>query len=189
MKLNSLPLAARLGGFALLATLAGLPLCASAAHDESRPGFYLGGGAGLNSLNGEDYTGNNNHIEDEKVSFKGFAGFRLNPIVSLESQYVDFGTAEGGDNRVQAHGVTAGGVFEAPVSPFIHPYVKAGVLFWDADSRFSNVSRNDKGTDFTYGAGVRLILGRNVDIRAEYERFELDLNDVHTISAMLQFNF
>ena len=194
MKLNTLPIAARLGGGALLAAFAGLPLSASAGYgnDRSHPGFFLGGGAGLSSINGEDYTGpSGNRVEDEKVSYKGFAGFRLNPIVSLEAGYIDFGTAEDGNNRVDAHGFIAGGVFEAPMSPHFHPYAKAGVLLWDSDSRFGSpaVSREDDGKDFTYGAGARFILGPNVDLRAEYERFELNLNDVHTISAMIQFNF
>lgn len=84
-------------------------MVASADHghtDLTRPGFYLGAGAGLNSLNGEDYTGpSNDRVEDEKVSFKAFAGTRLNPVVSLEAAYIDFGTAEDGGNRVDARSV------------------------------------------------------------------------------------
>lgn len=193
MKLNLTPIAAQLGRCALIATLAGMPLAASANHgdtDFTHPGFYLGGGAGLNSLNGEDYTGSSNdRVEAEKVSYKGFAGFRLNSMISLEAAYIDFGTAEDGGNRVDAHGVVAGGVFEAAMSPHFHPYLKAGALFWDSDSQFSGVSSADDGTDFTYGAGLRFLLGPKVDIRTEYERFEMNFNDVHTISAMLQLNF
>jgi len=191
MKLNSLPLAARLGGSALVAAFATLPLHATAADGplHTNPGFSLGGGAGTNSLNGDDYTGNGNHIDDTQVSYKGLAAMRLNRIVSLEAQYVDFGTAEEGGNRVKAHGVTAGGVFDVPLTRFVHPYGKAGALFWDADGQFSNVRRSDDGTDFTYGGGVRFLLGRHFDVRTEYERFEFNNNDVHTISAMLQFNF
>lgn len=176
---------------AAFTALAAFPLGASAGHNSPRPGFYLGGGAGLNSLEGEDYTGpSGNRVEDEKVSYKGFAGFRVNHILSLEATYIDFGTAEGGGNRVNADGFIFGGVFEAPMTPHFHPYAKAGGLIWDSNSRFGvSAPFNDDGTDFTYGIGARLILGRNVDIRTEYERFELNLNDVHTISAMLQFNF
>ena len=90
---------------------------------------------------------------------------------------------------MKAHGFTAGGVFEAPVTRFVHPYGKAGTLFWDADGQFNNVNRSDTGIDFTYGAGLRFILGPRVDVRTEYERFEFQDSNVHTISAMLQFNF
>lgn len=185
MKKSSLPCAA------LLAGLAGLPLAASATHDGPHiaPGLFVGGGAGSNSLNGQDYTGNGNHVDDNQVAYKALVGYRFNEIVSIESQYIDFGTAEGGGNRVKAHGVTTGGVFEAPISRFVHPYAKAQVLFWDADGSFNGNDRSDTGTDFAYGAGARFILGRNLDVRGEYERFEFQESNVHTISAMLQLNF
>jgi opacity protein-like surface antigen len=188
MKKNTLPLAVR---SLLLAGLTGLPLAAAATEGGAltAPGFYIGGGAGSNSLNGADYTGNGNDVSDTQVAYKALAGFRLNEVLSLEAQYVDFGTAEGGGNSVKAHGVTAGGVFEAPITRHVHPYAKAGALFWDADGEFSGIERSDTGTDFTYGGGVRFLLGQHFDIRTEYERFEFNDNDVHTVSAMLQFNF
>lgn len=176
---------------ALLAGLAGLPLAAYAAPDSphSRPGFYVGGGAGSNSLNGADYTGNGNDVDDRQVAYKALVGYRLNQVVSFETQYLDFGTAEGGNNSVKAHGVTAGATFEAPITRFVHPYAKVQTLFWDADGSFNGNVRSDTGTDFAYGAGARFILGRNLDVRGEYERFEFQESDVHTISAMLQLNF
>jgi OmpA-OmpF porin, OOP family len=188
MKTNT-PLTVRLGRCALLAGL--LPLASVAAHagPAVQPGFHIGAGAGSSSLNGSDYTGDGNHVDDTQRAYKALAGFRLNEIVSLEAQYINFGTARNGNNSVDAHGLTAGGVFEAPISRYVHPYAKAGVLFWDAKGSFSGVNRNDTGTDFAYGGGLRFILGRNFDIRGEYERFEFQHNDVHTISALLQLKF
>lgn len=194
MKITTLPGTARLHRCVLLAGLAavaGLPLTAAARDGGalSYPGFSIGGGAGSNSLNGADYTGNGNRVKDTQVSYKGMAGYRLSDVVSLEAQYIDFGTAEDGANSVDAHGVTAGALFEAPMSRHIHPYAKAGALFWDADGQFSGVNRSETGTDFTYGGGLRFLLSRHFDVRTEYERFEFTDADVHTISAMLQFNF
>lgn len=189
MKVNPIPVAARRPcSYVLLAAALTLPFCA-AAMDRPTYGFNIGGGAGSNSVDGADYTGNGNRVDDRQVAYKGMVGLRLNPAVSLEAQYLDFGTAKDGDNRVKARGVTAGGVFEARMSRHVHPYAKAGVLFWDADGQFSGVARSDDGTDFAYGGGLRFLLGRAVDIRTEYERFEFNTTDVHTISAMLQFNF
>lgn len=186
MKLMTLP--------ALLAGLTGLatPPLAFAARDGgalTAPGLSIGGGAGSNSLNGADYTGNGNRVKDTQTAYKGLVGYRLTDVMSLEAQYINFGTAEGGGNVVDAHGVTAGGLFEAPMSRNVHPYVKAGALFWDADDRFNGIARTETGTDFTYGGGLRFLLGRSLDLRTEYERFEFLDSDVHTISAMLQFNF
>lgn len=188
MKLNSMPAVSRLGGGALLALLASLPLAAGAAVGPSH-GLSVGAGAGSNSVEGADYTGNGNHVDDTQMAWKGLVAYRFNRSFSLEAQYIDFGTAEGGGNSVEASGVTAGGVFEAAMSPRLHPYAKAGFLFWDAEENFNPLVRNETGTDFTYGGGLRFLLGRSFDLRTEYERFELDTTDVHTISAMLQFNF
>jgi OmpA-OmpF porin, OOP family len=182
MKKNTLPFAA------LLAGLAGLPLAASAGPDRLH-GFFVGGGAGSNSVNGSDYTGNGNDVDDRQMAYKALAGYRFNEMFSLESQYIDFGTAKGGNNRVDAHGLTVGGTLNAPITTFVHPYAKAQVLFWDADDSFNGVQRSDTGTDFAYGAGARFIFGRHINVRGEYERFEFQDTDVHTISAMLQLNF
>lgn len=189
MKLMTLPVL-----FAGLTGLAGLaaPPLAFAARDGgalTSPGLSIGGGAGSNSLNGADYTGDGNRVKDTQTAYKGFVGYRLSDMMSLEAQYINFGTAEGGGNTVDAHGVTAGALFEAPMSRHVHPYAKAGALFWDADDRFNGIARTETGTDFTYGGGLRFLLGRNLDLRTEYERFEFLDSDVHTISGMLQFNF
>lgn len=62
-------------------------------------------------------------------------------------------------------------------------------LFWDADSRFADVQRKDKGTDCAYGAGLRFVMSPQFDVRTGYERFEFNGNKVGNLSAMLQFNF
>lgn len=191
MKLKPLPRAAASASVLLAVMSAGLPLCAAASHrDMDRPalGFNIGGGIGANSLNGEDYTGGGHNVNSTQVSFKGLAGFRLTDIISLEAQYVDFGTAESGLNHVKAHGVTAGGIFEFPLER-LRPYGKAGALFWSADGDFNNVRQTDSGTDLTYGAGARWILSEQIDVRAEYERFKMNGNRVDMLSAILQFNF
>ena len=81
---NCTPPFARLGRCALLAGIAGLALPALASATPRVSGFNIGGGAGSNSLNGEDYTGNGNDVSDTQLSYKALAGFRLNEIVSLE---------------------------------------------------------------------------------------------------------
>lgn len=179
------------GRFALVAALAGASLAVFAADTDtpSRPAFYIGAGVGYDRLNGEDFTGGNNDIDDKRVTYKGLAGIRLNPVVALEAQYIDFGTSEDGGNRVNADGVTAGIVVDVPVFTYVHPYAKAGALFWDSEEQFGIFTRRNDGTDFMYGVGMRFIVSDHVDLRAEYERFELDNSDVDNASVMLQINF
>lgn len=191
MKLKPLSRTAASASALLAVMSAGLPLSASAMDDHyhSAPGFNLGGGIGANSIHGENFSNSGNNVDATQVAFKGFAGVRVNDFLSFEAQYIDFGTAENGNDHVKAHGITAGAMLEAPIWRFVRPYGKAGALSWNADGSFSGVNRDDHGTDFTYGAGVRFLLSERVNARAEYERFDFNENRVNTVSAMLQFNF
>lgn len=172
-----------------LATLGGSALFPIAAQAEDRTGLYIGGGAGYNRIEGEDFTGNGDEFKDSRVSYKGLAGIRMSDVFSIEGQYVNFGTAKDGDNEVKADGWTAGALVELPMFQYVHPYGKAGALFWNADGDFQGVDADDDGTDFTYGVGVRFKVTDNLDLRAEYERFEMSDTDVDMASANLQFNF
>ena len=183
MKLNKNLLSA-----AALATLVSLPgLAAAQSNDNS--GIYLGGGAAYNRINSQDFPDSTGDVEDSRVSYKGIVGINLSPNFALEGQYIDFGTAKDGANQIKADGWTAGAVLGMPLTEWLSLYGKAGALFWDADGRFANVRGSDDGTDFTYGAGVKLGLGSVVDLRFEYERFEMNNTDVDMASANLVFNF
>lgn len=174
---------------AALGSLALLPFAAAAAGVPDQPGIYLGGGVGYDRIEGEDFTGNGDDLEDSRVAYKGLAGFRLNRVFAIEGQYINFGTAEDGDNRVKADGWTAGAVATLPMFEYVNPYAKAGMLFWNADGRFSGVSASDDGSDFTYGVGARFSMTDNLGLRVEYERFEMNDIDVDMASANIQFDF
>jgi OOP family OmpA-OmpF porin len=181
---------AMLGSCALAVTMMGVPFCASAADGfRQDSGFYLGAGVGYDRLNGEDFTGNGNDVDENRVTYKALGGYRLNPVISFEGQFIDFGTAENNGNRVKAHGFTAGVVVDAPVFKYVHPYAKAGALRWDADGTFGSTHRDDTGTDFTYGVGVRFAVNDWLNLRTEYERFDFNENKADNVSLALQFNF
>jgi len=159
------------------------------ADNPVQPQVYVGGGIGADRINGEDFTNTNGSISKNRVSWKAQAGIKFNPVVSLEGQYIDFGAANRNTDRVKATGWTAGLVADLPTGTFITPYAKAGAIFWKTDNRFNNISNNDKGTNFTWGGGVRFKLSDNIDLRAEYERFRLDETHVDNLAATVQFNF
>ncbi|NGY04708.1 porin family protein [Solimonas terrae] len=173
-------------------------------HQE--PGVFIGGGAIYTRLD-NNFSGQNfnaDDFDDDRVSWKAFAGFRLNPVISLEGQYIDFGKAENSTARVEADGWTAALVADIPL-PYIQPYAKAGALFWNTDAHLrgalSNTSRvSSDGTDFFWGVGARADLSDNVDLRLEYERFRLNGDagngddysvDTHidAVSVNLQYTF
>lgn len=154
-----------------------------------RPNIYIGGGAGYGRVNGEDFTNSDGDLSKNRVSWKALAGIKFNPVVSIEGQYIDFGAANRSSDRVKAKGWTAELVVDAPITPIVTPYGKIGALMWKTDNRFNNISRNDDGTSFAWGAGVRFHLTENLDLRTEYERFRMDNTHVDSANAILQFNF
>lgn len=173
--------------FIVIAALAGVSVDALAAESAGQP--YIGGGVGYGRMNGEDFTNSNNDLTKSHVSWKALAGFKLNNMLSLEGQYIDFGAANRNSDRIQATGWTAGVVIDFSKSKTITPYAKAGALFWNTDNRFNNISRSEDGTGLTFGLGVRFMLADNLALRTEYERFNMDHTDIDNFSAALQLNF
>ncbi len=168
------------------------------AQQENDAGLYLGGGIGYERIESEDFPNSEDEFEnlsDNRVAYKGIAGFRFNRMFSIEGQYVDFGDAADGPLSVEADGWTAGLVVDIPVTERISPYGKIGMLFWDAEASVDNVpgSVSDDGNDVVYGVGVRFGLAENLDLRLEYERYTFSVEDTDTdvdlASANLQFNF
>ncbi len=180
--------------------LAGVTALPAAAQPSADSGLFLGGGAIYTRVenafySSPDFPSDEDEFDDDRVSWKALAGFRMNPVVSLEAQYLDFGEAESDFASAEADGWTAAVVADLPL-PIITPYAKAGALFWNTDASLDgpgNVSASDDGTDFFWGLGARLPLGESTDLRLEYERFELEGDNVETnidaASLNLQFNF
>lgn len=176
----------------------------AAAQDyaQKEPGFFAGGGAIYTRAKNEfystaDFPTDDEDFDDDRVSWKALAGFRFNPVLSIEGQYVDFGDAESNAARAEADGWTAALVADLPLR-YVQPYAKAGALFWNTDAHVrgglsDTLRASDDGTDFFWGLGLRVPLGEAVDLRAEYERYDLDGDHVETridaASLNLQFNF
>ncbi len=177
----------------VLTALLASPLLVHAQDLRPKPGLYLGGGIGYNRIESEDIPNSDDDLSDSQVAYKGIAGIRLGTILAIEGQYIDFGTAEDGDNRIDASGWTADAVLTLPLTERINPYGKIGALFWEADGRSQGVtppiSSNEDGTDLTYGVGVNFGITEMIALRAEYERFALEDTDVDLGSANITFSF
>ena len=117
---------------AALGLITTVPLCAKAEAPVDAPHVYIGGGVGYNWLNGQPFKDPNNPDHDfshTHVTWKGLAGIKLTPLLSLEGQYIDFGAHNKNTDNVKAHGWTSGAVLDVPVFDFITPYAKAGAFF------------------------------------------------------------
>src|SRR5688500_8190380 len=124
----------------LIALSSGTAFAQSPENDE---GFYLGLGYGQWGIGIDDVDQTNDAIEridDDDNAWKVFAGWRINPYVAFELNYVDFGNPgdrfEGNDveggYEIDLSGVQPAIVGSCPLGP-VELFGKVGYYFIDVD--------------------------------------------------------
>ncbi len=164
------------------------------AQDNIFSEVYLGLGAG------EAEYKDTNATDDKDTAWKAFVGYDVNKIIGIEAGYVDLGKITGdlgpglgGDVETAGWNIDARVGF--PVGP-VSIFGKAGTYYADIERKAGPLSVDDTSWELTYGAGAEFEFARNLGIRAEWERFEIDDNDamvrsqdVDLLSASLVFKF
>jgi hypothetical protein len=170
---------------AVLATALFLVSAATMAADN---GIYLG--ASLGKANIDIDTINAPRIDGDDTGFKFIAGLRPLDWFAVEASYVNFGEVEQGILASETDGITAFGVFFAPVGP-VDLFVKGGLISFDTTigvDGIGDIYRED-GTDLAYGVGLQFRL-LSLGIRAEYEKFEIDdIDDANMLSIGVTYTF
>ncbi|MBW4934954.1 outer membrane beta-barrel protein [Marinobacter sp. F4206] len=165
----------------------------------SDSGLYLGASVGQAKIDFRDNRSLDDvdfdvDFDDDDTGYKIFGGynFGLIPLVDLavEGAYVDFGSFNGSigtltDAGLDINGWTGAGLAGIKLGP-IGLFAKAGVIAWDSD--FKGVNFDDDGTDPLYGIGARFNLF-SFQLRAEYERYDLDDFDIDYFSVGAAYTF
>jgi opacity protein-like surface antigen len=189
----------------LAALTSGTALAQSPENDE---GLYLGVGFGQFNVNVDDFDDTDEaiqRIDDEDNAWKIFAGWRINPYVAFELNYVDFGENSGstgssasgseGDYSVELAGFQPAiyGIF--PLGP-VELFGKVGYYFYDVDLAFDfDLDDLDKRTDsnaeaWSYGAGIGVTLFERLNAKLEYEKIDTDvIDDLDAIWASAAWRF
>lgn len=168
----------------LLAVLASTSAFAASAADDS--GFYAGAGVGQTLVDERGY-------DDEDTAFSVFGGYQFNRYFAVEGAYNDFGKIEpealGRDLEADALSVTAVGIL--PFTDKFSAYAKAGFSRWNLDTELPAVTgtRDDSGTDPTYGLGAEYRFNDAVSLRGEYSRFEVEDIDVDVAQLQVRYSF
>lgn len=175
----------------LLATVAaGTLLLPAAALAGTESGFYVGAGVGQASVGDIDSDEFGDfEFDGDDTAWKIFGGFNFGLIpfldLAIEGGYVDFGkpddTVQNDNVEVDANGFDVFGLVGVNLGP-VGLFGKAGLITWDGDVSAEGESIGDDGTDPAYGVGARLKFG-SLEVRAEYEYFDIDASDVDMISA------
>ncbi|MBW0148016.1 outer membrane beta-barrel protein [Marinobacter arenosus] len=160
----------------------------------SDSGLYLGASVGQAQLDFDDELPDIGDVDfdDDDTGYKIFGGynFGLIPLVDLavEGAYVDFGKFKGtlgplSNADFEVDGWTGAGLAGFKLGP-VGIFGKAGFISWDGD--FDGGS--DDGTDPLYGIGARFNLF-SFQLRAEYERYDLDNFDIDYFSVGAAYTF
>jgi hypothetical protein len=173
-----------------------LALCLAPAAAMADSGFYLGGSAGMATVDidvgsSEDDFG----FDEDDFAWKLFGGYVWDlPLIDLgvEAGYVDFGepsrSTEAGNIEADGSGVNLWGVAGIDVGP-VGLFGKLGAIAWDFDGVAFDDPFSEDGTDPAYGIGAKFMLW-SLEARIEYEYFDVDGADrVDLLSAGLVWVF
>jgi opacity protein-like surface antigen len=174
---------------AAIATLIGLGALAPAAYSQAQEevsGFYAGGGVGQFNAQIDDVDDVDATVDEwdnDDTAYKFFAGYRMNRFLAFELDYINLGEPSGAvvpgvnlDSSVDGFAPYVVGTF--PLGPYFEFYGRLGYYFYDATLGIENeidnrVEFDEESEDLVWGAGIGANIGEKLNVRFEYERFDL----------------
>ena len=140
-------------------------------------------------------------VDGRDTGFKLFGGYMFNRVFGAELAWMNLrGVRYSGSSgalpvtsgEIDFNGFNLSAVGALPMGPLII-FGKVGFLLWDAEAsdtiNGAPFAASFDGTDVSVGVGVSLNFGRNLGVRAEWERSRLLNADVDFVSAGLVYRF
>lgn len=175
---------------------------AAAADDENPSGPYVGVGIGQFDVEIDDIEGVGDtlqNLDSDDTAWKVFFGWRFNPYIALEADYIDLGAPNGnfdasgssGQYELDFAGFAAYAIGSLPLGIF-DLSAKVGYYWHDVDVHvdFDNIGPNngdvfdsdESGEAFVYGVGVGVTFFEHINVKLEYEVMDLeDTDDANTL--------
>ncbi|MEO8062048.1 MAG: porin family protein [Pseudomonadota bacterium] len=187
---------------AALMSLAAVPAANAQVQDEVS-GFYVGGGVGQFNAGIDDVDDVDDAVDawdDDDTAYKFFAGYRMNRFLAFELDYINLGEPSGavvpGFNvDASVDGFAPYVVGTIPLGPYFEVYGRLGYYFYDAnigrdDGLNGRVQFDEESEDLVYGAGIGANIGEKLNLRFEYERFDLQgLDDADSLWLTAAWRF
>jgi OOP family OmpA-OmpF porin len=131
----------------------------------------------------DDVDGTVDDWDNDDTAYKFFGGYRLNNFLAFELDYINLGEPSGavvpGRNLdASVDGFAPYVVGTIPLGNWFEVYGRLGYYFYDAtvgveDELDGRVEFDEESEDLVYGAGVGARIGEQLNIRFEYEKFDL----------------
>jgi long-chain fatty acid transport protein len=154
------------------------------------------GGLGIGQSNYQDFAATSATTRSE--AWKAYAGYQFNTYLGVEGGYVNLNdmTAQAGTvkTNIDTDAWMLGAVLSYPVTDKFSVMGKAGAAYMLADVKTKTgsalaVTTGDDGYDPYYGVGVSYALFDNLNLRAEWDRFDRDNYDIDLVSAGFALKF
>lgn len=161
-----------------------------------------------------NYTLTNVNIDDTDNGWKVFGGYKFTSNLGIEAAYVDLGEVSSEFNATIAPselqplladaaaihpymltGFTLAGLGSVDVTPSLSVFGKVGIFVWDAEGDVREIESgelaefDDNGTDLTFGLGAKFEINPQMGVRAEWERYNADRNDMNFFSIGIEYHF
>ncbi|MFY0640021.1 MAG: porin family protein [Bermanella sp.] len=181
----------RITAISTIATLGLFSLTTASAVAE--PYGYVGAGYGQYKFKFDDQD-NDQKFNDENTVVKAFLGAQATDVLGAEVTYLSFSDGKDGVIESEIEGISAALTLGVPVGDYIAVRARGGWLIWEADYKVSNLPLKEtvEGEDFFVGVGLEVGLGDSVDVRVDYDRYELDERidpELDMVSVSAQFAF
>ncbi len=183
----------------------GLAACASTAFAQTgsnsapwQGDFWsiLGVGVGQSKFD-SDCVGNFT-CDRRDTAWKVYAGGRFNRYFGMEFGYNDLGKVDQSGGRTKAFAANITFVAGVPIGDRFDIFAKGGGAYGrtdvSADASTGIATGTKSNFEGTYGVGASYAITRNWQVRADWDRYNLDFvnvgkRDVDTATASLQYRF
>ena len=158
---------------------------------------YVGASAGESKFKSECDRLLVTACDRKDTGFKVYAGGRMTEVLGLEVGYTDFGRIQASGGQTEAWAIPVSLTAGFPLGERFGVFGKVGGLYGRTDVDVAPTSLFDRGHKsgwgWTYGVGATAGLTQNLQLRIDWDRYELDFvggrRDVDMLSAGLQLRF
>jgi OOP family OmpA-OmpF porin len=151
-----------------------LALVSTAAYADNDKGFYAGVGVGQFNVQIENV--NSGTFKSDDAVYKVFGGWRFNPYIGVELDYIDLGAPKDNVNNANVETKLNGWApyltGTLPLGP-IELLARAGYYFYNIQIHGTTSPIDKSESDLVYGVGIGLTLFDHLHARLEYEEFDL----------------
>ncbi len=136
-------------------------------------------------------------FDADSTSYRLYGGYQFNEYFALEAGYLDLGgfneRIQQGGNIVPVSADADGFTFAAraiiPLGEKFSLHGMVGSFFWDGANQIAGVNDNVSDANMFFGAGVGYSLTKNISLRGDAARYELDNVNSTVYTVGFQVNF